>query len=601
VQREAVSPCIGEAYRQELRAFLDLNLTALKNNTLIQKGLAIDATGIFSTGSQPSTQITVDPMILKELYMSFVLTKEVASCGVWEVRLIGPTTTALCRGKDVVAIRATNHSDKTYFLMGESIPTEMVFGVWKSSQKSVELYETMTSLITSQENTVLSKTLDELIHVGDASELKKAFKKAFKHEVSKVLDDYYLEHHNLIKRLKAEYPKASWIRDEANSMMAASPLGICQKCGAFKPTKRLRQSTISLIGEDGFVVEDVDGSPKESRIMACDICHSTSLGSIYFDEVHQHAPLLSKLDTTFEKWPFERSAGVELETLIVAPIDVAALKKLKWRLVGDGSIKNPIGKQWKGVEFNSPPASGDGFLNSITEGMKLWARNSRVNESCGFHVHVDWSDLDVVQQANCQNFLVAMDRLMFAAQPPSRSSNNFCKMFDLNRWKLTDDHQILQTNKYQGINFNHAVAPDRSQAISDQGRHGHYGTVEFRMGAGTRNVEKVLKWVEFCQRLIEIGGGIKFADKCRELRHKTISQKLQVFKELSQEMDSRLRRPPEFLNQLMPWLEGRIEKFSGQKVTKEVVTVNYSSKKDYQGAVPEIVHGVDEVYENQMT
>lgn len=163
-----------------------------------------------------------------------------------------------------------------------------------------------------------------------------------------------------------------------------------------------------------------------------------------------------------------------------------------WKIVIDESVTTPDGEC--GDEVVSPPLQGEeGLLEMRKVTRVLHNLGARVNRSCGFHVHVDASDLtakdieEIVQRY--RRFEATIDQMM----PPSRrgDNNGYCKSLRGLNVEGTFENFPSQVNEWiRGFNINlHAVV-----------RH---GTLEFRQHSGTLNPTKMSHWIRFCLAFVE--------------------------------------------------------------------------------------------------
>jgi hypothetical protein len=374
---------------------------------------------------------------------------------------------------------------------------------------------------------------------------------------------------------------------------------MCHVCEDMFSSDDITTMRVAELDSLGKVREDENGNPLEVDLPICYSCEG-NYDDEDQDEMHYFDAPNPKEKATFERWPFSRTCGVELEVLTVSKLPSDAIRALKWKMVHDGSIVDHRGTssraRWPGIEFNSPPRCGDAFLDEMIESVSLWHDKVRVNKTCGFHVHVDWSDLDRLQKANCQNFLVAMEDLLFALQPPSRSASEYCRKWG-KRAPLSTETAIFKSQKYMGVNFSHAEPPGLQHSSS--GHEGGYGTIEFRMGAGTRSLEKIVRWSELCLRLVEIGADLLTEDSCKSIREMTVSGQLNLFEKLAREYDKRVERPSEYLTQLIGWIEGRLQKF-GNKTKKESVSIPLKAKASFAKAKPVPLESDAERFEERL-
>jgi len=182
-----------------------------------------------------------------------------------------------------------------------------------------------------------------------------------------------------------------------------------------------------------------------------------------------------------------------------------------WKIVPDGSLSGR-----NAFELVSPPmVFGEesvatlrtvcGVLNNL--GVK-------VNTSCGFHVHVDASDLNAAHMKNLVAMFCRFEPVMDALVPAARRSSEWARS-NAARLGRTDADRVAvieaaaNTSVLRALHNNNRYQKLNLEAL---GRH---GTVEFRQAAGTTNADKVVGWVAMCVGLVSS------SRKLRGLRSKT--------------------------------------------------------------------------------
>jgi hypothetical protein len=130
----------------------------------------------------------------------------------------------------------------------------------------------------------------------------------------------------------------------------------------------------------------------------------------------------------------------------------------------------------------------------------------KVNQSMGFHVHVNVESLSVAKLKNvCKNFIKyesAMDMLM----PPSRRANTYCKS---NKLAVANEVVYLAANSqylHQKIDactsrnqLGNLVSPDKYYKLNlGPLTSERQPTIEFRQHSSTYQRDKVKNWIRFC-------------------------------------------------------------------------------------------------------
>lgn len=172
----------------------------------------------------------------------------------------------------------------------------------------------------------------------------------------------------------------------------------------------------------------------------------------------------------------------------------------EWKVVSDGSLHRNNSDQTC-IELVSPPIKGREQLKQLKKICKVMADcNTRVNRSCGLHVHVDFYDNHVTLKELCYLYKMyaQYEDVIDSMMPPSRRLNNnsMCKSIKhistafktYNPPKTGKDLQKYVPGRYFKVN-----------CMS----YTRYGTVEFRHHSGTVEFEKIMCWVKIIQAMIK--------------------------------------------------------------------------------------------------
>jgi hypothetical protein len=158
--------------------------------------------------------------------------------------------------------------------------------------------------------------------------------------------------------------------------------------------------------------------------------------------------IVFKDSNTFKKNESKRMISVELE--ISGCVDFRPIEKMcnKWSIsvVHDGSLNgnNPF-------ELNTSPVNGDLFLLQIADITRsLEESGSQINDSCGFHVHVDARDFDYWEIEKLIRLYSVIEPTLFKMVPAVRRSNRFCTKCGENL--ITDLDTNLKNNKVLDAN-----------------------------------------------------------------------------------------------------------------------------------------------------
>ena len=206
-----------------------------------------------------------------------------------------------------------------------------------------------------------------------------------------------------------------------------------------------------------------------------------------------------------------RKFGIELETIASRSDDFNRISELAqaegtrinsegynhstrrhWKLVTDGSLHGGVGREFVSPPFEDEDKAREDILR-VCESMDLFGL--KVNNTCGFHVHLDASDLTAKQIARVVKFYRDYEEQIDELHQRSRRGNS-----------------STYTGTLRGSDFN----PDTINSLSQLTRiyssrylkvnlcaYARHGTLEFRQHGGTINYTKIMKWVKLCTRIVE--------------------------------------------------------------------------------------------------
>ncbi|WP_195291906.1 amidoligase family protein [Bacteroides uniformis] len=161
-----------------------------------------------------------------------------------------------------------------------------------------------------------------------------------------------------------------------------------------------------------------------------------------------------------------------------------------WKLVTDSSLQGN-----NTFELVSPILAGENGLKELeTVCWVLDICDAKVNDSCGFHVHMDAAGFSLDTWKNLALTYKHLEHLIDAFMPRARRNNTYCKSLSgvsderIKSVRTIDDLQeVFNNDRYHKVNF---------EAYS---RH---RTVEFRQHSGTTNFTKMENWIRFLNGLI---------------------------------------------------------------------------------------------------
>lgn len=239
-------------------------------------------------------------------------------------------------------------------------------------------------------------------------------------------------------------------------------------------------------------------------------------------EYHQFVKIVRE-NPTYELLPLY-AYGVELEGLIRSRDEMyekmkAAGFKVKktsyshemenklWKVGDDGSVRNNMNDiermNYSSMELTSPKLFGEDGFKDIKKVLDFWAGiGGAVNNSCGFHVHVDAWNYTLEDLLRLLLVWTKIEPVIYFLVSPSRRHNNtFAKM-----WRRENCRKTARI--FLGINLD--PRSDRYYALNRVAFE-KYRTVEFRIHQGTMNTDKVKYWTVFCLKLVEkVKNGLKW-------------------------------------------------------------------------------------------
>lgn len=161
-----------------------------------------------------------------------------------------------------------------------------------------------------------------------------------------------------------------------------------------------------------------------------------------------------------------------------------------WKLVSDSSLNGN-----DTFELVSPILEGEAGLEELeTVCWVLDLCDVKVNDSCGFHVHMDASGFGMETWKNLALTYKHLEPVIDSFMPGSRRDNQYCQSLRgisetaiREASTITGLQQVFNNRRYYKLNL---------EAYS---RH---RTVEFRQHSGTTNFTKMEKWIRFLNGLV---------------------------------------------------------------------------------------------------
>ena len=202
-----------------------------------------------------------------------------------------------------------------------------------------------------------------------------------------------------------------------------------------------------------------------------------------------------------------------------------------WKITTDSSVENNRGDY--GLELVSPILRGQEGLEEVK--IMLNALQSldgtKINSSCGTHVHVGSQDATAKKVKNLLKFVAKYRPEISSILPPSRRTDSFrwaknlmwdnncvrdydtrrviftATPMDLNSFSLGIDKVINNCKKHNLDDYNsimrlHNYLGTRYKDINFE-KFLKYNTMEFRQYGGTLDFEKLGHWIVFCTNTID--------------------------------------------------------------------------------------------------
>jgi hypothetical protein len=208
--------------------------------------------------------------------------------------------------------------------------------------------------------------------------------------------------------------------------------------------------------------------------------------------------------TEHKQNPSNRLISMEIEVASVAPGTFRpvqqAIQKWKGAVVHDGSLPET------GFEINTSPASGDKFIEQISEICDaLKEQKGKITDACGLHVHVDARNFDYYDIRKLVFFYAKIEDALFGMCQRRRRDSEFCFPCGAKLVKDLESHRAPKDNRKKllenvyGREVNVATVrrekrnPARYNALN---LHSclYRGTVEFRGHHGSMDKADIVNW-----------------------------------------------------------------------------------------------------------
>lgn len=241
-----------------------------------------------------------------------------------------------------------------------------------------------------------------------------------------------------------------------------------------------------------------------------------------------------------------------------------------------GAQGRPYDHGWEVASFK---AKGEKELTEICEITNaLHYFGCKVNDNCGFHIHVDVADFSTDDMARTLAQWFKIEQWLCHAVPPRRVDNYFCKKLTSAR-KLTRSkkpEELVVWSKLKATDYRVHENPQKKYSLNLV-NYSRYieskcmglptedlrTTIELRLPEGTLDAEDVRGWVCFFVNFVEKS---RFAVMPKNL---VVADSMPAFFKYAQLEDMR----DDLVIDTKVWLLKRFLKFSGDETIKESISV----------------------------
>lgn len=168
----------------------------------------------------------------------------------------------------------------------------------------------------------------------------------------------------------------------------------------------------------------------------------------------------------------------------------------EWRIVHDGSLTDVDG--FFSMELVSPVLDTDDASNLRTIRKvcsTLQDMGAFVNRSCGLHVHVDASTLNVEEIKTVFHRYTKFESTIDLMVPTNRRGDNVY-------YTKGGSSVVTSVENCQTMAALQRVLPDRYYKVNLQSL-GKHNTIEFRQHSGSINGDTILNWVDFVSSFVK--------------------------------------------------------------------------------------------------
>ena len=174
-------------------------------------------------------------------------------------------------------------------------------------------------------------------------------------------------------------------------------------------------------------------------------------------------------------------------------------KANKWRLKTDSSIHGE-GSYRHCMEFVTPILRDEQDLETLCKIVEVMERDSKVNRSCGVHVHTDITECGAKPMRKLMKFLAKYEKAINKVLPKSRrgNENSYCRDSFVSDRRLWDQFAVFDNKK-----STYALTQLFGRGKWNFQNYVQHGTFENRCHGGTLNTEKIRNWVLLNQAIVQ--------------------------------------------------------------------------------------------------
>jgi hypothetical protein len=186
-------------------------------------------------------------------------------------------------------------------------------------------------------------------------------------------------------------------------------------------------------------------------------------------------------------------------------------RRSAWKIVTDGSLTAPAG--YVGLELVGPPMNEMRFDEITLACQTLKNRlHAATNRSCGLHVHIGAQQLTVETMRRLAFLYIENEDIIDGLLPPSRRGNgnqyirSLKQNADIRALEGATSVETISTailSEFQTGRQNRRPSRYVKLNFTSYWRH---GTVEFRQHSGTIDSVKIIRWINFCSKLVSAAG-----------------------------------------------------------------------------------------------